>query len=61
MEKKKCMVTIEWLNGKKSTFYADRCVEMDRSILLEVNGTEIHIPWENTVDGTVKYFEDDQE
>ncbi|UVX31693.1 hypothetical protein PRB79_gp29 [Klebsiella phage VLCpiS13d] len=44
MEKKKCMVTIEWFNGKKSTFYADRCVEMDRSILLEVNGTELHIP-----------------
>lgn len=60
MEKKKCMVTIEWLNGKKSTFFADGCVELDNSIMLSGDGFDLHIPWQNMVDGEIKYFDEDE-
>lgn len=58
VEQRKCRVTIEWLNGKKSTFFADGCAEMDNSIMLSVNGTDLHIPWQNMIDGEIKYFDE---
>lgn len=59
VEQRKCRVTIEWLNGKKSTFFADWCIEMDNSIMLSGDGIDLHIPWKNMIDGEIKYFDED--
>ena len=45
---------------KESTFFADGCAEMDNSIMLSVDGTDLHIPWQNMVDGEIRYFDEEE-
>lgn len=33
---------------------------MDSSIMLSVDGTDLHIPWQNMIDGEIKYFDEDE-